>query len=106
MQWPQGGLGALVSRDPPTPAWDLCPAPDGGAASLPAPAGSPDGTYTAAIPGSAAPAGALVRWYVRATDSAGAATRDPLHLKPDDRQYWGAIVADPTDATSLPVLEV
>ena len=63
-------------------------------------------TYSAAIPGSAAPTGALVRWYVRATDSQGGATRDPPFAQPDQRQYWGTIVADADDQSSLPIMEL
>lgn len=69
------------------------------------PAASTDGTtYSATIPG--APAGTLVRWYVLATDSQGQSTRDPLFAGPDDQQYYGTIVADPSDTSSLPVLEL
>ena len=62
--------------------------------------------YRASIPASAATPGALVRWFVRATDSQGEATRDPLALQPEDRQYWGTVVGDPSDQSSLPVLEL
>jgi hypothetical protein len=50
--------------------------------------------------------GALVRWYVQASDSQGSVTRDPPFLSPDSRQYWGVIVADPSDTAQLPVLEM
>jgi hypothetical protein len=42
---------------------------------------------------------------VRATDTQGQATRDPLHATTDDRQYWGTIVQDTSDQASLPVIE-
>lgn len=50
--------------------------------------------------------GALVRWFVRATDATGQVTRDPPFRKDSDRQYWGTVVADPGDQSSLPVLEL
>lgn len=62
--------------------------------------------YSATIPKSAAVPGALVRWFVRATDSVGQATRDPPFATPEERQYWGTIVADTSDSASLPVLEL
>lgn len=71
----------------------------------PPPAASGD-AYAASIPASAATSGALVRWYIRASDSQGGLTRDPLFLGPDDRQYWGTVVGDPADQSSLPVLEL
>ncbi len=68
-------------------------------------AASADGTtHTATIPG--APVGSLVRWYVKATDSQGQSTRDPLFASQDDQQYYGTIVADPSDSSNLPVLEL
>ena len=69
-------------------------------------ASSSDGIYRASIPASAATPGALVRWFVRATDSQGEVTRDPLALQPEDRQYWGTVVGDASDQSSLPVLEL
>lgn len=65
-----------------------------------------DGAYTASIPASAATPGALVRWFVRAADASGQASRDPPARDATDRQYWGTIVADSGDYSSLPVLEL
>lgn len=76
-------------------------------ATLPPGAAAPGSDeYAAAIPASAAPAGALVRWFVRANDTAGQSTRDPPFRKDGDRQYWGTIVADSSDQSSLPVMEL
>ncbi|KAL4425867.1 hypothetical protein ABPG75_009883 [Micractinium tetrahymenae] len=73
-------------------------------APLPMTASADGATYSATIPG--APAGSLVRWYVKATDSQGQTTRDPPFASPTDQQYYGTIVADPSDTASLPVLEL
>ncbi|KAL4445750.1 hypothetical protein ABPG77_008949 [Micractinium sp. CCAP 211/92] len=72
--------------------------------SVPMTASADGTTYTATIPG--APVGSLVRWYVKATDSQGQSTRDPLFASQDDQQYYGTIVADPSDSSNLPVLEL
>lgn len=73
---------------------------------LPHAAGPGSDTYTASIPAAAAPVGALVRWFVRATDVRGQVTRDPPFLDDGDRQYWGTIVEDAGDQSSLPVMEL
>lgn len=43
---------------------------------------------------------------VQATDSQGTTTRDPPYATPKDRRYYGTIVADPADSSSLFVLEL
>ena len=63
-------------------------------------------TYSATIPASAATPGALVRWYIKASDTQGGETRDPPFADPKERQYWGVIVEDTSDTSSLPVLEL
>lgn len=50
--------------------------------------------------------GALVRWFVKATDSVGQSTRDPPFADSQQRKYWGTIVKDPSDSASLPVVEL
>lgn len=62
--------------------------------------------YTAQVPAAVATPGALVRWFVRATDSQGGVTRDPPFQKPSDQQYWGVVVEDPSDSSSLPIMEL
>ncbi len=89
------GCTKLQGNFHPSPS---CPPP----ASAAAPGSD---AYSASIP-AAAPVGALVRWFVRATDATGQVTRDPPFRKDSDRQYWGTIVADPGDQSSLPVLEL
>ncbi|KAL4425868.1 hypothetical protein ABPG75_009884 [Micractinium tetrahymenae] len=73
-------------------------------AALPMSSSADGTTYTATIPG--APAGSLVRWYVKVTDSQGQTTRDPLFASPTEQQYYGTIVADPSDTASLPVWDI
>ncbi|GAB4823908.1 hypothetical protein N2152v2_010954 [Parachlorella kessleri] len=68
--------------------------------------GNPDGTYSASIPQAVATPGALVRWFIQASDSVGTVTRDPPYHKETDRQYYGTIVADKTDSSNLFVLEL
>lgn len=91
-----------VQRAEPTATLRLVTVP---ALSFPAAAGDPT-SYSAAIPAAAAAPGALVRWYVRATDTTGETTRDPAYRDTDERQFWGTIVADPSDTSTLPVLEM
>ena len=87
-------------------ACSSCPVP-GRSCPFSAPAAQPGSdTYTASIPAAAAPVGALVRWFVQATDAAGQVTRDPPFRKDSDRQYWGTIVKDGSDQSSLPVMEL
>lgn len=43
---------------------------------------------------------------LQATDSTGVVTRDPPFADPGDRQYYGTIVADPSDSSTLFVLEM
>uniref|UniRef100_A0A1D1ZRX4 LTD domain-containing protein n=1 Tax=Auxenochlorella protothecoides TaxID=3075 RepID=A0A1D1ZRX4_AUXPR len=64
------------------------------------------GTYTADIPAAEAAAGQLVRWYVTATDAGGRNTVVPAKDSNGAVQYFGTIVADPTDSASLPILEL
>lgn len=64
------------------------------------------GTYTADIPAAEAAAGQLVRWYVTATDAGGRNTVVPAKDSNGAVQYFGIIVADPTDSASLPILEL
>ena len=65
-----------------------------------------DGVFTAAIPAGTAAPGQMIRWYVRAVDAAGSASRAPVFLDPlDSEEYYGTVVADPTVVTSLPLIE-
>ena len=65
------------------------------------------GNYTATIPASAAPPGALVRWRVEAADGAGRTASDPPPPgSKGGRQYYGTVVEDTSDKSSLPVLEL
>jgi hypothetical protein len=64
-----------------------------------------DGVYTAKIPSNAFSAGQMVRWYVTAADTGGAASRAPSYLDPlDSPQYDGTVVVDLGITTSLPVI--
>ena len=91
-------MAAVPASLPPANLSTACRCP------LAAAAGS--NQYTATIPASATDAGALVRWYVKATDTQGSTTRDPPFLTPDDRQYYGTIIGDAGDQAALPVLEL
>jgi spore coat protein CotH len=64
-----------------------------------------DGIYSASIPASAAGPGQLVRWYLRATDTAGRTTRWPPYRDTrNSPQYLGTVIADPSLTNPLPVL--
>ncbi|MGA2246269.1 MAG: CotH kinase family protein [Verrucomicrobiota bacterium] len=63
-----------------------------------------NGTWTATIPGGAATAGQLLRYYVTAVDVSNNNSRWPFF--PDatgSQQYYGTVVADPSIQTWLPV---
>jgi len=63
-----------------------------------------DGIYTAVIPALTYAPGDMVCWYVRAEDTGGNASRDPLFALPNDSpEYYGTVVQDPTIRSSLPV---
>src|SRR6185503_12491002 len=66
--------------------------------------GSNDMVYAATIPASASTNGQMVRWYIRATDTAGAASRWPLFTTPTETEYLGTMVADPTVTSKLPIV--
>jgi len=67
-----------------------------------------DGIYTATIPGGIATSGDMIRWYVRASDTGGAAGELPKYevFEPNEEspRYFGALVADPSIDAELPVL--
>ena len=63
-------------------------------------------TYSATIPASAASPGDMVRWYVSASDSRGRSTRDPPAATSADQQYYGTVVLDTSDVSSLPVVDL
>jgi hypothetical protein len=64
-----------------------------------------DGIYAAAIPGSIATAGQMIRWYFRATDTVGNTSRWPLYRETaNSPQYLGTIVNDARLTNPLPVL--
>lgn len=65
-----------------------------------------DGTWTATIPSSDAKPGAMVRWFIKASDSGGREVRDPLYKESTDRQYYGTVVEDTSDSSSLPVVDL
>jgi len=74
--------------------------------TVPMTASSDGKTYSFTIPAAVATPGALVRWYVRAADSNGKETRDPKYKDPLMRQYYGTIVLDTSDPSSLPVVDL
>src|SRR4030095_11001850 len=49
--------------------------------------GSNDMVYAATIPASASTNGQMVRWYISATDTVGAASRWPLFTAPTETEY-------------------
>jgi len=64
-----------------------------------------DGIYTAVIPSQAYGPGRMVRWYVRAEDVEGDASRDPLFpYRGEWPEYYGTVVRDPAIVSELPVL--
>lgn len=65
-----------------------------------------DGIYTATIPAQSYAAGDMVRWCVRAEDTAGNVSRDPLFALPTDSpEYYGTVVQDSSIRSSLPVVQ-
>jgi hypothetical protein len=64
-----------------------------------------DGVYTAVIPSQYYAQGDMVRWYVKAEDTAGRTSRDPLFPYPDNSpEYYGTVVQDSRIASALPIL--
>lgn len=64
-----------------------------------------DGVYTAVIPRQSYGPGRMVRWYVRAEDVEGNASRDPLFpYRGDWPEYYGTVVHDPAITSELPIL--
>ncbi len=64
-----------------------------------------DGIYTAAIPWQSYRAGDMVRWYVKAEDTQGHTSRDPLFPDSDNApEYYGTVVRNPGIASALPIL--
>jgi hypothetical protein len=63
-----------------------------------------DGIFSGTIPASAYRAGDMVRWAVRATDTAAVRTQEPATLFTNDApRYFGTVIADPSVQTNLPV---
>lgn len=66
-----------------------------------------DGVFGAQIPGGIAAPGEMVRYFVSAADTGGAASRAPLFLNPlDSEQYFGTVVADPSVTSKLPIVQL
>ncbi len=64
-----------------------------------------DHIYSATIPQELAYPGAMLRWYVRAIDQNGQASRNPLFPWQDNSPaYYGTVVQNPTIASDLPIL--
>lgn len=64
-----------------------------------------DGIYGAIIPASAATPGQMVRWFLRATDTQGRATRWPPYRDTrNSPEFLGTIISDPSLTNRLPVL--
>jgi hypothetical protein len=65
-----------------------------------------DGIYTAVISSQFYGPGDMVRWYVKAEDVNGRASRDPLFPYPGDSpEYYGTVVIDPAVNSRLPVIQ-
>ena len=68
-----------------------------------------DGIYTAAIPEVLFNAGEMIRYYITTADSGGFDSRAPLFLDSSGEnqsvEYFGTVVADSTNDSTLPVLE-
>jgi hypothetical protein len=62
--------------------------------------------YTATIPASDAPSGAMVRWFVQATDSSRNTARAPSYENSEAQQYYGTVVQDTSSSSSLPVVDL
>lgn len=72
--------------------------------SAPMSLASTNGTWTGTIPGGAATAGQLLRYYVTATDVSNNVSRWPIFPNAtDSQQYFGTVVADPSVQSQLPV---
>jgi hypothetical protein len=64
-----------------------------------------DGLYTAVISTQFYGPGDLVRWYVRAEDTQGHTSRNPLFPYPDNApEYYGTVIRNPGIASALPIL--
>ncbi len=64
-----------------------------------------DAVYTAVIPSRYYGRGDMVRWYVKAEDTAGRTSRDPLFPYPDNApEYYGTVVRNSSLASALPIL--
>ncbi len=64
-----------------------------------------DGIYTAVIPASAYAAGDMVCWYVKAEDTSGNISRDPLFAMANNSpEYYGTMVQNPAVRSALPIL--
>ncbi len=64
-----------------------------------------DGVFGATIPESASSIGQMVRWYFRATDTQGNASRWPLFASPTESAEFLGTIVDPTNVVSkLPVV--
>ena len=72
--------------------------------SVPMSLANTNGTWTGTIPGGAATAGQLLRYYVTATDVSNNISRWPFFPDASDsQQYYGTVVADPSVQSKLPV---
>jgi hypothetical protein len=66
-----------------------------------------DGVYGASIPNAASRVGEMVRWFVRATDTANNVTRLPAYQIPTaSPQYFGTVVHNAGLTNPLPVLHM
>lgn len=64
-----------------------------------------DGIYTAVISAQLYGPGDMVRWYVRAEDTQGRTSRNPLFPYPDNApQYYGTVIRNAGIASALPIL--
>ena len=63
------------------------------------------GLFTATLPAGTAAPGQMLRWFFRATDSAGRSARLPAYLSTDAPQYLGTAVPDLALTTQLRVFE-
>jgi len=65
-----------------------------------------DGIYTAVISSEFYGPGDMIRWYVKAVDVNGKASRDPLFPYTNDSpEYYGTVVIDPTVNSRLPTIQ-
>lgn len=67
---------------------------------------SSGGNYMATIPSSDVTPGSMVRWYVVATDGSGNTHREPPFSSPDEPQYYGTVVEDTGDNSTLPIIDL